>query len=300
MSFSVRRFGLGLKVNVIAKLGAIVSLDDLKTDDRYELECACRASTQPTYLGGGSMLARVLGRYKMYLDAQDRGFAAHVMLDGYWEMWLTQFLARRLKPGMHVVDVGANFGYYSLLMADHVGPQGHVVTVEPNPAAALMLARSLELNGFAERTTVLACAAGASTSEGRLHIPQGEPKNATLMPLAETAHPASGQHTVPIHALDEMLDHLPTVDFLKIDTEGAEEDVIAGLKGTIERHHPAIVLEFNPHRCRAPEALLSTLRSAYTTLHIIGYDGEAHEVGNSVLMEMTNLEDRLIFVRTSG
>ena len=76
--------------------------------DRYALEDRCRALTNSVYLGDHTTLCRVLGYYKMYLDTNDTGFASHLMLDGFWEMWLTIFFARRIQPGMTVIDVGAN------------------------------------------------------------------------------------------------------------------------------------------------------------------------------------------------
>src|SRR5436853_284660 len=76
---------------------------------------------------------RVLGSCKMYLDTRDTGFGSHVSLDGYWEPWITVFVARQLRPGMVAIDVGANYGYYSLLFAALVGDTGHVYAIEPNP-----------------------------------------------------------------------------------------------------------------------------------------------------------------------
>jgi hypothetical protein len=80
------------------------------------------------------VLARVLGGPKIFLSADDLGFGCHLMLDGYWESWLTLFFARYVTPGKTVIDVGANFGYYTILFAAGVGPSGRVVAIEPVPA----------------------------------------------------------------------------------------------------------------------------------------------------------------------
>src|SRR5260370_19641668 len=91
--------------------------DQLATWARQRLEKAIRRQVQTVYLGNGLVLARILGRFKIFLRTDDRGFACHLMLDGFWEMWLTQFLARSIRSGMTVIDVGANFGYYTVLFA---------------------------------------------------------------------------------------------------------------------------------------------------------------------------------------
>ena len=117
----------------------LLALRQFASMDRFTLEALCCAQAQPLYLGDNSALCRVLSRYKLLLDTRDLGFAAHVLLDGYWEMWLTIFMCRHIQPGMVAIDVGANFGYYTVLMADLVGPEGHVFAVEPNPVVAALL-----------------------------------------------------------------------------------------------------------------------------------------------------------------
>ena len=119
----------------------LISPLELSTHNRYELEARCRALTNPVYLGDHTAICRLLGYYKFYVDTTDTGFSSHVLLEGCWEMWLTIFFARNLKPGMTVVDVGANFGYYTLLFGALVGEKGHVYAIEPNPNVVPKLRR---------------------------------------------------------------------------------------------------------------------------------------------------------------
>ena len=56
---------------------------------------------------------------------------------------------------MHVVDIGATLGFYTLLLADLVGPTGRVTTFEAQPALFDILGRNVELNGFQDRTTLV-------------------------------------------------------------------------------------------------------------------------------------------------
>ena len=284
-----------LKMSAPITPGVVLSIGELQSADRYRAECIARAATQALYLGDHTVLSRVLGRYKAYLDTRDRGFAAHVMLDGYWEMWLTQFIARLIQPGMHVADVGANFGYYSLLMADLIGPQGRLLAVEPNPPVVAMLTSTIDLNGYGGRTKIVAAAAGASEGEGCLMVPAGEPKNAALV-NGVAAGDDSGLVAVPIHSLDTLLADFPRVDFLKIDAEGAEEDIILGLAGTIARCKPRIILEFNPGRCRDASGLLTQLRTSYPSLQVLGFDAEVRPASNTELLDPTNQEDRLLYL----
>src|SRR5205823_14944097 len=78
---------------------------ELKTLGRYQLENRCRALANPVYLGDWTALCRILGCYKLYLDTADTRFGSHGLLEGYWEIWVTVFLARHLGAQMIGIDV---------------------------------------------------------------------------------------------------------------------------------------------------------------------------------------------------
>ncbi|WP_233247757.1 FkbM family methyltransferase [Caulobacter endophyticus] len=123
----------------------LFELDRLNTRPRGENEAEIRLRCASAFLGRGVSVCRVLGRYKLFVDGLDYGLGPHLLLDGYWEMWTTEAIARAVKPGMTVVDVGANLGYFTLLMADLVGAGGRVHAFEPNPQIATLLARSVSM-----------------------------------------------------------------------------------------------------------------------------------------------------------
>src|SRR5690349_6453088 len=131
-------------------------------------ERAIRRRVQTVALNDRIILARILGKHKIFLRAEDLGFACHLMLDGFWEMWLTQFLARQVEAGMTVIDVGANFGYYTLLFSEGVGERGRVLAVEPNPLAIHLLERTVALNGFSGRAEIIPNALGERHETGIL------------------------------------------------------------------------------------------------------------------------------------
>ena len=144
---------------------------------RQTAERAIKARVQTAYRGDKLILARILGRPKIFLSADDLGFAWHLMLDGYWEIWLTQFFARLVKPGMTVIDVGANFGYYAVLFGDAVGATGRVIAIEPVPSTAAVLRKTIDLNGLTHTTRLVVAAAGdRDDAEVHMLVPPGEPK----------------------------------------------------------------------------------------------------------------------------
>jgi FkbM family methyltransferase len=245
---------------------------------KRRLEALCRARAQPVYLGEGEGLCRILGRYKLYVDTRDQGLCAHLLLDGFWEMGLTMFIARRVRPGMAAIDVGANVGYYTILLAALVGEEGHVHAIEPAPAAAAMLRRSLALNGFEDRTTVVEAAAGACEGgSALLYVPDREPKNASIIAAPDRAGLRGGTlHEVAAARIDALLAPAPRIDFVKIDAEGAEEAVIAGMLARLRRDRPLLVLEYNAARAKDPAALLRTLGEIYGAPRWLDLHGRTH------------------------
>jgi FkbM family methyltransferase len=267
----------------------LLELAEIATLPRGVLEESCRALASPTYLGERTALCRILGRYKIYCDTHDVTICAHLLLDGYWETWLTQFMARFVQPGWTVADVGANYGYYSLLLADLVGEDGRMVAVEPNPKAAELLRRSLFLNGFAARSRICDVAGGAADGgTATLLVPERMTGGAALEGVMPWDLPDVVRHDVTVATLDALLTEERRIDFLKIDVEGSEERIVDGMERIFERGRPPMVLEFNPTRYPDARAFLRRLVTLYGSLREIDFGGRAVAVDfERVLAEPT-------------
>ena len=165
------------------------------------------------------------------------------LFHGYWESWITLALARTLRPGWHCLDVGANHGYYTLVMADGAGPDGRVLPVEPTPRLADLLRQTLDVNGFPNVEVVSKAASDADGKTLQLVIPARRSLNAHL---AEVAGPTEDAVAVESVTIDALTRDWPRVDLIKIDVEGAEESVWRGMERTISDNPDLVViLEFN-------------------------------------------------------
>lgn len=270
----------------------------LATWSRSTIEKAIRQRVQTAYLGDGIILARILGRHKILLKSNDRGFACHLMLDGYWEVWLTQFLARQVKAGMNVIDVGANFGYYTLLLGDAVGPTGRVTAVEPNPETANLLRQTVLLNGQSTQTRIIDQALSDKVGTAWLYSPDSEPKNATLVGQRDLA--GGKTFEIPTVTLDDIALPGPRVDLIKIDAEGAEVAIVRGMQLLIERDKPTIVLEFNPARYAEPHHFLSELLTSYGSAKQLTSDGQMIPLDKDAVLDQSDIEDRLLVFGSSA
>lgn len=269
------------------------------TEDRLILERISRQYCQTARLNNRVILCRVLGKYIMYADPDDIDITPHLCLDGFWESWITIAMARAIKPGWYCVDVGANHGYYTLIMADAINPAGRVMAVEPNPKLAKLLKLSLEVNGFQRDATVLQKALWDTDSRRtKLVIPRNRGRDATLCRAATASDEVVEVETV---TLDRVTEDWPRVDLVKIDAEGAEEAIWRGMRKTLERNPGiTIILEIKCLRYADPQAFVNEIQKSGFTLRHIHYDGTIQDLTEEQIFTERIGEDWILFLRRDG
>lgn len=194
---------------------------------------------------------------------------SYILLFRVWEPDLTEFISSRLRRGDVFVDVGANIGYFTLLASRKVGPEGKVVAIDALPSNYAELVYNISLS--ANRDNVRPVNRAVSDSHGTLRVYAGRPHNlghATTAPgQRKNLH---FEATVPAAPLSDLLqtDEIRGARLLKIDVEGAEPSVLAGLGPFLEHCNPEleIVLELSPvwwtEPGLTPERVLAPLRAA--------------------------------------
>ena len=165
----------------------------------------------------------------IFLDRED-GAVSRPLLNGDYEAHLVPTFRQFCRPGMTVVDVGANVGLYTLLASSLVGPSGRVVAVEPSSENCRLILLSVEANnvGNVELFPVaLDAARGWSNLTGHFG------SNGGLVSADPSSLKSGWSEIVPTFALDDLVEG--KVDFVKIDVEGAEGRVVAGARGDPHR-----------------------------------------------------------------
>lgn len=155
------------------------------------------------------------------------------------------YACQRVCPRDGVVaDIGGNIGTTALAFAAAV-PEGTVHVFEPSPEMLGCLRRNVELSG-ADNVTVHACGLGdrATTASLQVAIP-GNPGSAYL-----SREPATTGTPVEVRRLDDVLATTPRLDFVKIDVEGLELQVLRGATELLRRHRPAVLFELNEQALR--------------------------------------------------
>jgi FkbM family methyltransferase len=158
---------------------------------------------------------------------------------GYWlgsyEMQKRQAFENEIKPGSVVYDIGANVGYYTLLASVLSGEKGKVFAFEPLPRNVDYLRKHVEINHL---TNVDIFEAAVSDYEGEAFFDLGA--STAMGHLAER-----GEIRVKMVALDDLLEgnKIQPPDFIKIDVEGAEYEVLKGARVLLNKFHPILFLD---------------------------------------------------------
>ncbi len=175
------------------------------------------------------MIQRCLG-YRLYLDLNDYGLSRDLSLFPTREPYSTQFFQSRLQKGMVVADIGANIGYYALLEAKLVGPNGRVYAIEPVPANIQSLKKNIGLNRC-PNIEVIESAIGAKDQTKNIYIaPQANLSSIKKNPRIEY----SKQVSVRIRSLDNLLRNRKAPNVVRMDVEGYEIEIIHGMTKTLQ------------------------------------------------------------------
>lgn len=169
-----------------------------------------------------------------------------LLAEGDWFEQEMEFWRKLIRPGMTVIDVGANSGVYAFSAAKRVGKTGKVIAIEPFQGCVSCLKQTCHVNGFG---WVKVCAAAASDRPGKsfLTLHAASELNEISTVVDKTGKSAQEQNVQEIDCitLDSLLEqeHLERVDFLKIDAEGHEVQVLHGAEQLLKKFHPVILYE---------------------------------------------------------
>jgi FkbM family methyltransferase len=232
-----------------------------------------------------------------WIDLERRGFRWHLSMDRYidrqiatkgtFEPATTELVLKFVKPGMTVLDVGANIGYFTLLFGRQVGPSGRVWAFEPVKRYQEAIKLHLQTNRLDDTVQLLSF----GLSDRTLRVP------ISVDEFGASMHSASSSTTFEIEEIDiARLDdvvreqNINKVDFIKLDIDGHEPAFVRGAQSTIRSHMPVMVLEF-----------------AQAWLDVAGEDARTlktaiEELGYTLYSEKTRqaFSSRLEFLRECG
>jgi FkbM family methyltransferase len=160
---------------------------------------------------------------------------------------LPRFLRAKLTRGATFLDIGSNVGFFSLMAADLVGPEGHVYAFEPEPDISESLERSAAANGY-DHLEVLQLALSDRTGELEFHRARDGTASSLVPEAPGHEKRYEHTHTTRVTTLDALVAEgkvaVDNVALIKLDVEGEEPRTVAGMLETLRRaDYPALWCE---------------------------------------------------------
>lgn len=221
--------------------------------------------------GGEPFVAKMSNGSTIHLATGDWLISDNIAQTGLWEPHITAFLNELLKPGDLFVDVGANLGYFTLLAANAVGPEGHVIAFEPVPRNVQLLLASIVTNGY-RNIDVWPVALGLDRDIVAFAVDDTHTNALISSAPTDTWGVAL--------AGDVLLANVPLhrASVVKIDVEGYEHPALAGMHRFLVTHKPTVVLEFHPgfieHQGQDVDAELAFLFEHFKAIEVLSHGGD--------------------------
>jgi FkbM family methyltransferase len=185
------------------------------------------------------MLVEVQGN-KMYIIPPDSALSRELLLCGIYEKGGVRVFHELIRRGMNVVDLGANIGYFTLIAAKLVGPEGKVFAFEPEPKNFSVLQRNVSMNGY-ENVILVQEAVSDKKGVAQLHL-----RSDSWAHSLSSSNGDIGSISVPVTSLDQFFSEDAAIDFIKMDIEGAEGKAIQGMERILGKGDvKAMVVEFH-------------------------------------------------------
>jgi len=220
--------------------------------------------------------ARVRGR-PLWIDLRDTTLGRYFWVFRNHEPFEASLIERVARPGMTVVDIGANVGYFTVLLGDRVGVTGRIIAFEPDPTNFSLLGRSIEAN-LLENVTCEQAAVMGSSGTASLYLSNVNFGDHRVFNAQDderfNAGAARARVEVGAVSLDDYLSRGGiTPDIIKMDIQGAEMAALPGMVRTLSDPDVVLFCEFWPYGLRRsgaePRQFLVSLVEMGLELHEI-------------------------------
>ncbi len=206
--------------------------------------------------------------FRLFVYLRDISISRAIILDRY-EIPEVSFISKFLQPGQYAIDIGANIGFYSMLLSKLVGERGKVISFEPIPHLFKALTRSRDENRFAGICDIHNLALSDHDGEvSMVFAPKSTNFGGSYISGDKDAPAEHERTTVKTLKLDGFMSSRK-VDFIKIDVEGAEFLALSGGLELIKRDMPVILCEL--HNVQLEKVSSTNATSLISLLTDLGY-----------------------------
>jgi len=239
------------------------------------------------------IIATIHGQ-KMYLNPNDFGISKELAIYKTHEPLATKLLKNLLREGMTVVDVGANIGYYVLVESQIVGSKGKIIAIEPQQENVKFLRLNVEKNHL-QNVRIIEAAIGDSCRQEKLYVNKRASNIHSLVPFHNNESQDEWDvQEVKVYSIDALTEELNSpIDFIRMDIEGYELNVIKGMGKTLKRHRSSLMIELHYDmlgRSGVIELLNILKQNEYRVKYISDRDKDFAWIKNKKIITTLNMD----------
>lgn len=232
----------------------------------------------------GRLVKKPIYDYWMYLDTSDRGISRTLLLFGQRELEHKLMLEKIVTKGMRIFDIGANIGYYAMMEAKLVGPDGEIIAIEPSPRNIKLLKKNIALNHL-KQIKVIPGAVSDKAGNRQFHL--SEQTNLNTFHAEGSAMPHLTGETVEVatRTVPELIKEFGNVDLIRMDVEGHEVEVINGILPEIEAGETKPMVIFETHLSRYGEHhdMRAPLKRLFKQGYVVRYLASSSKRGSDII-----------------
>jgi FkbM family methyltransferase len=195
---------------------------------------------------GGSLIVNMPGFHGSFEIGAHSHILWRILVGHDYEPDVVKIVSDNIDPNRDAIDIGANIGLFTSLLSHLVSPCNRVLAIEPTPGALNYLKRNIKRNNIEAGVVLFEGVAARQRGEATINVIHGMEEYSSL---ANMVHPATKgkdyqQLSVPAETIDGLTEKFVLKPgFIKIDTEGAEYEVLSGCEQTMLVHRPVILCE---------------------------------------------------------
>jgi len=186
--------------------------------------------------------------HKFITIPNDVGISEELLMFHTHEPLSTKLLSPLLKKDMYCLDVGSNIGYYVCLESNAIGNNGKVISIEPSPINFKYLKKNVELQNTSN-IEIHNFACGNENNEIEFYVSDRSNWSRVATDKFIDAPPDVIVQTikVPMKTIDSFIEEksLPRLDFIRMDVEGFEVNILEGMHQTLEKFQPMLHMEIH-------------------------------------------------------
>lgn len=245
-------------------------------------------------MGNNKFFIQTVFGGKLIAPSEDLSLTPDLVLSGAIELPLTKYMMNHVKAGQTVIDVGANIGYFSVLLGYLIGPEGKLICYEANPDLYRYLLDNLSINYLHDRTQAHQLAVFSEETELIFYQSQRYMGNSSIQRHNENYHKHYVDQIREVRVKTAMLSRdlgqIGPIDMLKIDIEGGEYHAFVGMGDLVKKQIKTVILEVNRDMLQADWFLFKQLLIHYRedcgkTFFIINDEGNAEPVRLETILE---------------